>query len=648
MESKSKDIIHILFVEDTYHDMVLAIRELKKENIKFISKIVETEQDLIWELNNFQPDLIISDYSMPVFDGMKAINVVKQYNPEIPIIVFTGSINEETAVKCMKAGASDYVLKEKIKRLPFAVKEVLEKKQILKEKKETENELLYSNFRFKEFAEKLTDVIFITDIEGNITYISPFSEKIFGIKSDLMIGKHYLSFVSEKDIDCTQLSFKKLIETGTPTTNFNLRLKNKDNYEINCELNASLIMYDSEKNGVIGLIRDVSERKEWERVLLESKEKAELSNKIKDAFIANISHEIRTPLNGILGMTELIEEAFKEYATPVESNFFKTIKNSSSRLIRTIDLILNFSRIQIGDFPIKPTNINLLDLVNKLLIEFENIAQKKGLIIRVFSEIKNPVILYDEYCLSLILSNIIDNALKFTNKGYVNLKIYLNNSNLMLDISDTGKGISPEFLPFIFNPYNQEEVGYSRSYEGIGLGLSLSKQLSDLNNSEISVKSIRNQGSTFSIAFKNTIINNQNNNIQNIMQNAEIQLNSEEKRKLLIVEDDFSSQELLGIILKKFFDIHFVISGEEALELVKDIQFDLILMDISLKGSINGLQLTKVLRNNPLYNKTPIIAVTAHAFENDRIASLEAGCNDYISKPIRKNDLLSIVNKNLV
>ncbi len=647
MESESTNLIHILFVEDTYHDMELAVRELRKEEMQFFSKIVDTELDLIRELNEFKPDIIISDYSMPVFDGMKVIKVVKQFNPEIPVIVFTGSINEETAVKCMKAGASDYVLKEKIKRLPFAVKEALEKKQILKDKKETENALLFSNYRFKEFAEKLTDVIFITDIEGFITYISPSSEKIFGIKAIEMIGKLYLHLVSEDDIEKTQLSFKNLILSGEPTINLNLRLKYVDNKEINCELNASLIMPDSETRGVIGIIRDISDRKEWERILLESKEKAELSDKIKDAFIANISHEIRTPLNGILGMTELIEEAFKEYATPVEINFFKTIKNSSSRLIRTVDLILNFSRIQIGDFPIKPVGIDLLHFVNKILAEFELIAERKGLKIKLFSEIETPFVLFDEYCLSVIVSNIVDNALKFTNKGLVNLKIYKYDDFIKLDISDTGMGMSFEFISRIFTPYNQEEVGYGRSYEGIGLGLSLSKQLIELNHSTLTVNSIKNQGTTFCITFKNIIENNQNTNINNTMQNTDIQLNSEIKHNILVVEDDFSSQELLNIILKKSFLPQFAVSGEDALELIKNNNFDMILMDISLKGSINGLQLTKMLRNNPLYSNIPIIAVTAHAFENDRIASLEAGCNDYISKPIRKNDLLNIINKNL-
>ena len=648
MEKEINSLIHILFIEDTIQDMELAIRELKNENIQFVSKIIETEPDLIRELAEFKPDIIISDYSMPVFDGMQAIKIVKQQNPEIPVIIFTGSINEETAVKCMKAGASDYVLKEKIKRLPFAVKEALEKKQIIKEKQETENALLFSRFRFKELAEKLNDIIFMTDVNGYLSYISPSAEKILGVHPEQIYGRLYLDFVADKDKERIELSFRNLIESGKPTSNLILNLLNIDNKEVSCELNASLIRSERNETAVIGLIRDITERKEWEKILLESKTKAELSNKIKDAFIANISHEIRTPLNGILGMTELIEEAFKEYATPVEMNFFKTIKNSSSRLIRTIDLILNFSRIQIGDFPIKAVNIDLQHFINKIIVEFESIAHKKGLIVKLLSEVKNPVIFYDEYCLSVIISNILDNALKFTNKGFVNIKIYEVDPFIKLDIADTGMGISPEFLSKIFTPYNQEDTGYSRSYEGIGLGLSLSKQLSEINNSEIEVKSTREKGTTVSITFKNKAIINQNNKNLYTMQNAEILSNQEVKKKILVVEDDFSSQELLGVILKKNFDIGFVVSGEEALEIIKENQYDMVLMDISLKGSINGLQLTKILRNNPLYNKIPIIAVTAHAFENDRIASIEAGCSDYISKPIRKNDLLNIVNKNLV
>jgi CheY-like chemotaxis protein len=165
----------------------------------------------------------------------------------------------------------------------------------------------------------------------------------------------------------------------------------------------------------------------------------------------------------------------------------------------------------------------------------------------------------------------------------------------------------------------------------------------EINNASISVRSVKNQGSTFTIIINNVMAEN---NKEEKMQFTENKVHIDTKLRILYVEDDITSQELVEMILRKFHEIKYVISGEEALELMKTYQFDLILMDISLKGGINGLQLTKILRNNPLYNKIPIIAVTAHAFENDRIASMEAGCNDYISKPVRKNDLLTIINKN--
>lgn len=635
--------IHILFVEDTIHDMELAIRELKRENLDFVSKRVESEKDLIRELTYFKPELIISDYSMPNFDGMMALNIVNRTNPEIPVIIFTGSINEETAVKCMKAGAVDYVLKEKIKRLPFAVKEALEKKKIIKEKHETELALKESDTKFKEFAEQLTDVIFISDYNGIITYISPSSEKVFGFHPNEMIDKLFTIFISDIQKEIALKSFNSLISTGIPTQNLILIMKRKDGSEFYSELNSSLIIKDQQINGTIGVIRDITERKQWETELLDSKEKAELSNKLKDAFIANMSHEIRTPLNGILGMTSLIEEAFLKYSTPVEERFFQTIQQSSKRLLRSIDMIINLSRIQIGEFPILQKNIDLNLIISNLLMEYKDIAEKKSLNLIFENSYENTIVYFDEYCIILSLSNLIDNAMKFTNSGEVIIKLYKENEKVKIDVSDTGIGISPSYISEIFKPYSQEETGYSRSYEGMGLGLSLTKKILEINNASISVRSVKNQGSTFTIIINNVMAEN---NKEEKMQFTENKVHIDTKLRILYVEDDITSQELVEMILRKFHEIKYVISGEEALELIKTYQFDLILMDISLKGGINGLQLTKILRNNPLYNKIPIIAVTAHAFENDRIASMEAGCNDYISKPVRKNDLLTIINKN--
>jgi PAS domain S-box-containing protein len=635
--------IHILFVEDTIHDMELAIRELKRENLDFVSKRVETEKDLILELTYFKPELIISDYSMPNFDGMMALNIVNRTNPEIPVIIFTGSINEETAVKCMKAGAVDYVLKEKIKRLPFAVKEALEKKKIIKEKHETELALKESDTKFKEFAEQLTDVIFISDYNGIITYISPSSEKVFGFHPNEMIDKVFTIFISDIQKEIALKSFNSLISTGIPTQNLILIMKRKDGSEFYSELNSSLIIKDQQINGTIGVIRDITERKQWETELLDSKEKAELSNKLKDAFIANMSHEIRTPLNGILGMTSLIEEAFLKYSTPVEERFFQTIQQSSKRLLRSIDMIINLSRIQIGEFPILQKNIDLNLIISNLLMEYKDIAEKKSLNLIFENSYENTIVYFDEYCIILSLSNLIDNAMKFTNSGEVIIKLYKENEKVKIDVSDTGIGMSPSYISEIFKPYSQEETGYSRSYEGMGLGLSLTKKMLEINNASISVRSVKNQGSTFTIIINNVMAEN---NKEEKMQFTENKVHIDTKLRILYVEDDITSQELVEMILRKFHEIKYVISGEEALELMKTYQFDLILMDISLKGGINGLQLTKILRNNPLYNKIPIIAVTAHAFENDRIASMEAGCNDYISKPVRKNDLLTIINKN--
>ena len=386
--------------------------------------------------------------------------------------------------------------------------------------------------------------------------------------------------------------------------------------------------------------------------LIRAKELAEKSNKLKDAFISNISHEIRTPLNGILGMTSLIKESLAQYVSKDEVDYFNAIDSSSKRIVRTTDMILNFSRLQVGEFSVSKKLLKLPAIINNLMTEYKSTADINSLEFTFENKCGDGSILADSYCISHAISNLIDNALKYTQKGFVKVTLYKDvNGTLILDVKDSGIGIEEKYLKHLFEPYTQEEIGYSRPYEGIGLGLSLVKKFLDLNSSSISVVSKKGEGTTFTIHFSHATNSIFEKDIKKEQKPSSVKItrtlhHSEDiKPLILIVEDNEINQNSLRLLLSKKYNSVIVPSASQALEALKINHIDLILMDISIQGDMNGLELTTLIKKTREYSHIPVIAVTAHAFLADRQNSFDAGCNEYISKPYELKELFEKINK---
>jgi len=398
--------------------------------------------------------------------------------------------------------------------------------------------------------------------------------------------------------------------------------------------------------GLIGVATDITERKRVEKELIEAKEFAEQSNKMKDAFIANISHEIRTPLNGILGMTSIIKEIHSQNMSDEEEVCFAAIDKSSERIIRTIDLILNYSQLETGNFTLIPQQMELSSICKNLVNKYLAAAKSKSLSLSFDDIIGATFISADEYSITQVISNLIENAVIYTKSGFVKVQLYRNQQNeISLDITDSGIGIGDEYLDHIFESFRQEQMGYSRPYEGLGLGLAVVKKILDLHHASISVKSKKGEGTTFTINFGRKIQNTGKKNVtsKNI---AKIEITKAQiDHLILLVEDDKINQETIKRFITKKYNILVADSHNSVMEILADNNVDLILMDISLQGSKNGLEITKELKASEKYKHIPIIAATAHAFERDHQAALEAGCNDYIAKPFLSAQLLNKIDK---
>jgi len=247
---------------------------------------------------------------------------------------------------------------------------------------------------------------------------------------------------------------------------------------------------------------DITELKKVEENLNKALKKAEESEELKTNFLLQVSHEIRSPLMALLGFSELVREEINGSNSNLDYAF-KSIQNSGKRIYRTIDLTLNMSRILTGDYIVNSQRLNVTEAINKLLLDFIPAAKEKGLSIVFEDKAENAVIATDNYSFELIIQNLIDNAIKYTVKGGVTIRTRFDEEgNFMVDVEDTGIGISEEYRDRIYKPFSQEEMGYNRPFDGMGLGLALVKNLCNMLNATVSYVSEKNKGTTFSVIFK--------------------------------------------------------------------------------------------------------------------------------------------------
>jgi CheY-like chemotaxis protein len=299
--------------------------------------------------------------------------------------------------------------------------------------------------------------------------------------------------------------------------------------------------------------------------------------------------------------------------------------------------------MQVGEFPLLRKNLDLSDICINLVKEFGVAAKTKSLDLIFQNNYGDTTIFADQYSMTMAISNLIDNAIKYTKKGFINVIIHKGDNEIILTVKDTGIGIDEGYLEKIFEPYRQEQMGYGRAYEGVGLGLSLVKKIVVLNNAKISVVSKKGVGSTFSMNFGKAMQPVEKlaktNKIVKVLPLPDKSL----IKVVLIVEDDIINQLAIKRILENRYTTIITDSSDEVFEILKKNKVDIILMDISIWGKKNGLELTKELKESKEFSQIPIIAVTAHAFEDDRQNALEAGCDNFLTKPFSKESLLEMM-----
>lgn len=374
-------------------------------------------------------------------------------------------------------------------------------------RKLSEKALRESEEKYRKIFENVQDVFYQADLNGVILEISPSIERYSGYSREELIGTHIKNLYKNPDDRDILISYlNKLGEI----TDFEVELISKNGRLIYMSVNSHYITdFEGRKIGIEGSIRDATDRKIAERELLKAKEKAEESEKLKSEFLAQMSHEIRTPINAILSFSSLIQNELEDSVEDDLKTAFSIIKRAGRRIIRTIDLILNMSEIQTGTYDSQFKMIDVFeDIIYKNYEELRSFALEKNIDLNLNKNTSKTYLVIDEYTVNQIFNNLIDNAIKYTITGSVDINIYTDSENrLTCEIKDTGIGISEQYMKNLFTPFTQEEQGYTRKYEGNGLGLALVKKYCELNGASIEVESEKGKGSCFKVVFnrKNNI-----------------------------------------------------------------------------------------------------------------------------------------------
>jgi PAS domain S-box-containing protein len=495
----------------------------------------------------------------------------------------------------------------------------------------TEKALIESETKFRNLAELAPFGIMIYQGEKWV-YANNAGSKISGYSQQELYQKKYWEFVAPEYREMIRNRGQQRQNKHEVPDEYEFRIITKSGKEKWVMLNGALIEYQGKPAGLIS-VADITERKMMEQELIAAKDRAVAADKLKSAFISNVSHEIRTPLNSIMGLVELLST--QELDENEKKSFSDFLQQSGERFIQTISDYMDSSLIVSGNQEILKSKVNPAELIKDVWEEYKPRAEKKHL---QFLAAKNPTtdftFISDPELIKKVLKQLISNAIKFTLSGEVKFGYRIKDAQIIFFVSDTGIGISEEAQPHIFGYFMQEDQSTIRRFEGSGLGLSIAKGLVDLLGGEIRFTTKKDSGSTFTFSIP----------FQNISPDRERKkqpqpTGSAKQPVILLVEDDYYNYKFMTTVLEKnnFAKVILAVNGKLAVEKCRELQeINLVLMDMKLP-EMDGYEATREIRK--IRPELPIIAVTAFATSGDEKKVLDAGCNDYITKPIKRQEL---------
>ena len=656
-------MLRILHLEDNLLDAELVLANLLDGGYEGEVVRVETQAEFIYQVEQFEFDLILADYSLPSFDGLTALKIARSVLPDVPFIIISGALGEETAIETLKGGATDYILKHRLERLVPAVSRALRESEERKRAARAEFALRESEERYRIVAETASDAIISVDESSKILFINRAAEKIFGYSVEEMTGKP-LTMLMPHSLRPEHLAgIEHYIETGERRLDWE-RIEvsglHRDGYDFPLELSFG----ESNQNGkriFIGIARDVTERRqaeaERERLLLreqEARRKAEEANRLKDEFLATVSHELRTPLNAILGWASMLGRGQLNDLQAVQA--IEIIERNTRAQVQLVEDLLDVSRIITGKLRLNVGDVDIVSIIESAIETVRPAAEAKSIELESDINLTQPIICGDANRIQQIVWNLLSNSVKFTSLGgKVKVSLKKTAEDVEIKISDTGAGIETDFLPFVFDRFRQADGATTRAHGGLGLGLSIVKNLAEMHGGSVRAESEGlGKGATFIVLLPQqnaatSVCMDETGTFQKTLTEMEMsngQISKADSKlaglNILAVDDDADSLDMLKIMLEQQGATVVVAeSAADALDILNTRELDVLVSDVGMPGE-DGYSLLNKVRKLPVESggSIPAVALTGFAREEDNARALSAGFDKHVAKPVDPSALV--------
>ncbi len=654
-------------VDDTEHSLELFSEILVEEGFK-----VHPEKNgrlALEAARTITPDLILLDIKLSGMDGYEVCRELKkdERTRDVPVIFISAMDKTVDRVRCFEAGGVDFISK------PFQIDEVLarmrthlalrkvltslekQKAQLeleIAERKKARHDLYESEERLQAILDNSPAVIYVKDTQGRYNLINRKFEELFHVDRESFVGKKDHDVFSDEVAKSLRRNDQAVLSSGK-AMQVEEEVNNEHGIHSYISVKFPLQNVWGESYAVCGISSNITKRKHAEIALQKAKDAAEAANRAKSSFLANMSHELRTPLNVILGFSQLMQR--DSALSSSSKKHLDSINLSGEHLLGLINNVLEVSKIEAGRTTLNRSTFYLCGLLEDIETMFKMRAEQKGMRFNIERPKDLPCYLVgDQGKLRQVLINLLSNAFKFTEQGDITFRTLLvgclwpladigdqSQRTLLFEVEDTGVGIAPKEIGNLFQPFEQTLSGQTKG--GTGLGLAISREYANLMGGDLSVRSELGKGSVFSLLCRLEEGSEESVKREDNVRRVERLASDTGPKTVLVVDDKEENRRFVAELLSLVgFATLEASGGEEALAVFKAERPDLVLMDMRMPR-MDGYEATRRLKSTSAGKNTPVIAISASAFAEERDKILASGADEFLCKPFRENELFDSI-----